>query len=134
MVFKVMTDLTTQLATPEDIFEAVSWALSRKQAERNSDRRISERTIVHLPIVVQQIDEHGEPHGHRFTAITKDVSVGGIGIMSQQAIDSPQILVQFESPEAIKTSLLLNLHYSYQVGPFFFAGASFCADWTTDIE
>ena len=123
-----------QLASPEDIFEAINWALSKANHGMISDRRISDRTVAHIPIVIQPVDADCQPVGDSFEGITKDVSVGGLGMICSQPVEGKQVLVQFSGDEAVQTTLLLNVHYCNNVGPYFFAGASFCADWSTELE
>lgn len=125
----------THLATPEAIFETVNLALEKAQShDFFADRRISERTTVHLPIHIQIIDQDGHPVGDAFEAITRDVSVGGIGIMSQQHIASEQVFVRFTSLDTVMSTLILDIRYCNQIGPFYFAGGSFCADWSSEEE
>ena len=121
------------LATPEVIFETINWALDRAQSHNFADRRISERTTVHLPVVIQPIDSNCHPVGEPFEAITRDVSVGGMGFVTTAELTCEQILVRFTSDDK-STTLVLDVHYCNQIGPFFFVGASFCADWSSEEE
>lgn len=116
-------------STPEAIFETINWAMEKAQQMSLDDRRITERTSVHLPVFIHPVDE--DPVKQQpFEAITHDISVGGICFTTQHEIKSDQICVNFAAADGPATELCMNVHYCNKIGPFYFTGTSFFADWS----
>ena len=119
-----------QIASPEKVLETVDWAIDSSAVAMNSDRRISERSVSYLPIEIQQIDDEEQFVGGIISAVTRDVSVGGIGIISPAVIETKKLQVRFSSDPDSKP-LLMELNYCNPVSVMYFAGASFCVDWSS---
>lgn len=122
---------TIPMATPEQVLDVVNTITDLAKHNNQSDRRISEREQVFLPIEIFPIGSETDSEDRpSFSAISRDISVGGIGIISPRELSAEQIAVRFSSHEVESTPLLMNVHYCRQVGPLHFIGASFCADWS----
>ena len=129
-----MPIFSNQLATPEQVFEAVGWAINSAEKSAFSDRRISERTIVYLPVLVQLVDDASQPIGEAFPAVTRDVSVGGIGLICDRPITGKQMIVKFTVDGCSDVPMLMDIRYCNGVEPYKFVGGSFCADWFAEAE
>lgn len=117
-----------QTASPEQVFEVINWAMDASGNSFDSNRRISERKTTYLPIEIQMISEDFQPVGETLSAVTRDVSVGGIGFITNCPITTSQIRVHFSTEN--DDTLLMELKYCRLVGSMYLAGASFCVDWS----
>ena len=116
--------------SPEQVFEVINWAMDASGSRFDSNRRINERKTTYLPIEIQMIGEDDQPVGEKFSAVTRDVSVGGIGFISSYPITTSKIQVRFSSSQDGGQVLLLDLKYCRPVGTMYLAGACFCVDWS----
>lgn len=126
-----MNVTTCQLASPEQIFELVQDTMSAAIHSDELEQRISERLPAFLPIHLLFTDPQLQPieNSYAVSAITKDISVGGLGLISPVDAKGPIAIVSFESKPDLNP-LMLEVRYSEQTGPFFQIGGKFNADWS----
>ena len=119
--------------TPESVMEVVTLLneLIDRDEELANRRLLPRRTLV-LPVTVQLMDEHQRPCGEPYDAISLDLSADGLGILSQQTIDTPFALVQFRSKLGPHMPLLIEIRHVTPLGMFYKVGGRFHVDWTGD--
>lgn len=126
-----MNRLQTELASPEEIFEIINEIFIGAEVRKLSEQRISERKSFFLPIELQFASSDLELVGEPFDAVTRDLSVGGLGIISPVAASSEKAIVKFKTLAQERSGLLIDIRYSNSLGPFFQIGGRFCADWSS---
>ncbi len=125
-----MNELQQHFASPEQIFEFVNTVFLKSNVRNVSEQRISERRTAILPIEIQFLDSDLRPIGEPISAVTQDISVGGIGMLSPQPAAGPKAIVRIIKNFDDTPPLLIDLRHAYQVGPFYKMGGCFCADWS----
>ena len=124
-------NLTRNLANPEQIFEVVNDIFIQTEVQRLSEQRICERKPIFKSIELQFLNKDLDPVGPAIEAITRDVSVGGVGIISPILYDAGHAMIHFKDLSEETPSLLVEIRYTQQLGPFFQIGGRFCADWSS---
>ena len=81
-----------------------------------------------MAVAIQYLDDSYQPYGDEVCGLTRDVSVGGLGILCHEAAPTKNALVTF--PELGTDPILMKVTFCIGLGPFFHIGTSFCVDWT----
>lgn len=118
-----------QLASPEDIFALVQEIMLQQDYDHELDQRICERQPLFQPVVLQFTDAELSPLGNEISAITKDISVGGLGLIAPQAALGPNVIVNFQN-NSNSFPILLEIRHCHHIGAFYLMGGQFCADWS----
>ncbi len=122
------------LASPEQIFEMVNKIIQKVHQRKASDQRISQRFPIQLPVSIQYVSDKLEPVGERVLGVTKDVSVGGVGLLATDEIQTGQAIVSFHSMGKETPPVLVEFSYCSSIGPFYQFGGAFRADWSEISE
>ena len=112
------------MTAPEDIFMFVNSVFDRAESARIDDQRISERTPITLPVQIDPLTDEQD----QFEAVTKDISVGGLGLISPKVVEAKRMIVRFPTLDDQTVSIAIS--YQRPVGPFVQIGGNFEADWT----
>ncbi len=114
------------VTSPEDIFALIQQLSESRQVQPLDDRRIHKRQFIFLPVQVTFLDSDGEPLGKPIDAITRDLSMAGLGILSTSAEIGDTAVIRFEeSGENVRVDVV----YCQPCGPFFQIGTHFSVDW-----
>ncbi|MEM7314849.1 MAG: PilZ domain-containing protein [Planctomycetota bacterium] len=127
-MFQEFTDLSPQLASPEDLFDVVSLVYAAVDEKNRTERRITERERAFLPVELQYLDDEFNPVGEEFEAMSRDVSVGGVGVLTSTDATLPKAILRFPTLETLP--IMCDVRFSKPIGPFFHVGLSFCVDWS----
>ena len=100
-MFQEIGDLSPQLASPEDLFDVVSLVYAAVDEKNRTERRITERERAFLPVILQYIDEQLQPVGDEIEALSRDVSVGGVGVLCMDDIASTKVVLRFPTLETL---------------------------------
>jgi hypothetical protein len=94
------------------------------------DRRKTTRMAVAVAVRLQPMDERLAAVGESFTAITRDISSAGVGLVSTRPVKAPFLLLQFptaESAEARLVQWVVRVERCAPLGEFHDLGTSFIA-------
>ncbi len=84
-----------------------------------TERRAHERYVVAIPSLVHPLDANHQPNGRAFNAATRDISVGGIGLIHTQPVESEYLGVKLQSPDGLELSVLVKVLRCVPLGTYF---------------
>ena len=116
------------LTAPEKILEFVNYIFSQLQSGKQNDERVDDRKQAFLPVTLQPLDAKEYPICDPIEAITRDISVGGLGFISPEEVMGEKLMVVFQSGRA--TALIIDVSYQLKRGPFYLIGGEFAVDWS----
>ena len=88
------------------------------------DRRSEPRYQVTVPVNVQRVDEDNNIGGETVRAVTRDLSVRGIGLICQDPLHG-KLIVQVECPSGTKLRVLAQVLRCKANGYYFDVGCQF---------
>ena len=92
-----------------------------------NERRAEPRYRMTVQVRVQPIGEGGNPSSAAFLAVTRDLSVSGIGLTSQDPLNG-RLIVQLESPNGSKLRALAEVLRCRPNGYYFDVGCKFLCE------
>ena len=87
------------------------------------ERRSHPRTVLVKPVWVQPLSDAHEPTGEGFSAVSRDISTSGLGIVHTQAVDSPFLGVVIMA-EKTRVHVIAKVLRCEPLGPFYDVGCS----------
>jgi len=114
---------------PEKVVSFVQRLVQEVGAPSKQDRRSQPRKAICVPVIVHPLDEQFQPRGEPFSAVTKDISGGGVGLIHSEVIDSAYLQIEFTIPNEQQMSLLGHVRHCTRCGPSYHIGARFVVDW-----
>ena len=95
----------------------------------NSARR-SDRFLIAEPVTVQPLNDRFEPAAFECSALTRDISSTGVGLICLKQFDLPFLRVTFNNcDKATGNSLILKIVHETPRGAVFLLGGSIAIDW-----
>ena len=124
-----MDSLSTQ-TSPETAFVALKSivAHAERQRQRHHERRITNRVPLCRVVKFQELDQQRNPIGNQVEALSRDVSLGGVGLIVTEKIRSQYLCLNFEYCTNDQTLYVEVVHQTQQ-GPFFLVGCKTLVDW-----
>ena len=109
----------------ESIASFVEGLRNKVRSFEGSERRAHERFVVAIPSTVQPLDEQHVQLGKPFTAVTRDISIGGIGLLHSQAVIAPFLDVRIADREGKQHRFLVKVLRCQPLGDYFDVGGEF---------
>ncbi|QDT10284.1 hypothetical protein [Planctomycetes bacterium K23_9] len=115
------------LPKPENTLQAIDKIMNHVEAPQVREQRISVRQQVLQPIAVQPLNEHFEPIDAPFEALSRDVSVAGVGFFATEAVNTQWLSLDFTACD--HASVIVELAHQHRRGPFWIIGCKFLVNW-----
>lgn len=90
------------------------------------ERRTENRCAVAIPVLAQPVDAQFNAIGAPFSAVTRDISPQGIGLVHSEDVKHSLLALQMSLAEQ-ETNLVARVRWSKQLGPLYVFGTSFVA-------
>ena len=84
-----------------------------------AERRAHTRYVVAIPTCVQPLDDEHQPIDKRFTAATRDISAGGIGLVHTQPVKVRFLGVRLAPPGLEELDLLVRVLRCEPLGSYY---------------
>ena len=109
---------------PAEVIAFVERQIRKARPYKGLERRSDKRYLVATPVWVQPVDAQSNPIGEPFAAVTRDISLEGIGLVHTKPIECDTVALRFswEGREVERVAALL---WCRALGPFYYAGANF---------
>ena len=120
-----MTPITN---SPDDVFDLINRLLDVADEGPVEENRISDRRPIAIPVKIQPLDANHQPVGEPFSAITRNISMGGVGLIANQTINTPIAEVTCAG-QFCQQPFLIHVRYSNQLEDFYLIGGNFVVDW-----
>ena len=120
--------LDPTILSPEYVLNIVSQVISSAEKKSKPNDRLSKRTVTLLPVVVKELDDDCQPTGVSFEALSKNISVGGVGLLLNREINTRYIEIEFTSIEGC-CPVIVEVRHQSQLGCFVNCGGRFHVDW-----
>ena len=129
----MITHQPVPLESPEKVFDSLSSVLSVYESQWRPEKREKSRIEMVVPVAVKLLDVSRVQIGQSFSAITKDISMGGLCILCTDPCQATFALVEFNS-EALEEpiKLMFKICHTTVIGPFTMIGGGFVANWNGD--
>ena len=118
-----MSSITRSTAYYETSAEAISSFLSCVDGKvlsfEGTERRAHKRYVVAIRSLVQPMDDRRRPNGRAFNAATRDISVGGIGLIHTQPVVSEYLGVRLSSPRGDELQVLVKVLRCAPLGSYY---------------
>jgi hypothetical protein len=114
---------------PETVVTFIRKLIAEQCEHSGPERRIESRNPVTIPVTIQCLDGYYRPTGSSITAVTNNLSGGGIGLVSPRPIDCKSILVLLKSQSGESLNLIGTVRHCTAVGDQYHVGASFVVQW-----
>jgi hypothetical protein len=109
--------------TPDEIASFMQEVIVQHHQYSAYCRRSEPREPVAIPVRVQQLDENCLPTGPVISAVTRDMSVGGIGFFHTHPIELGRIQIRLEAPcSRDNRTLLARVEHCTPCGDFYIVG------------
>lgn len=114
--------------SPDTIASFIQQTIVELESFKDGIRRAETRESVAIPINVTPLNEHLEPVGAEFYAVTRDVSCGGIGLFHTAPVTAPWLEIEMSTPATHQElRLLAHVQHCTPIGKFFLIGCHFTA-------
>ena len=98
---------------------------SKVRSFEGVERRAHDRFVVAIPSIVQPLDDRHIPLGKAFAAVTRDISIGGIGLLHSQPVVASFLGVRIADPEGKQFRFLVKMLRCQPLGEYFDIGGEF---------
>jgi hypothetical protein len=89
------------------------------------DRRAFQRTAVAVEVRLQPMDSSFAPAGEVFTAITRDISASGVGLVSTRPVKAAFLSLQLPATQNQPPQWVVRVSRCQPMGGFYDVGTSF---------
>ena len=115
--------------SPEVVVNFVRQLVDEQHRCIGSERRSDERESISVPVLVQPLNDEYEAQGPPFTAVTRNLSGGGIGLLHNEPVRNNYIKVRLRNRESETLDVVANVrHCSFQDG-LYLIGGRFVIRW-----
>ncbi len=121
---------------PEPPAELVSFVERHIRSARpytGLERRSDKRRLMAMRVLVQPMDEESREVGVPFTAMTRDISPKGIGLVHTEPIEHKLLALRM-SLEGKEVDLVAAVLWCRTLGSFYYAGANFVSEFGGSSE
>jgi hypothetical protein len=109
--------------TPDEIASFMQEVIVQHQQYSAHCRRSEPREPVAVPVRVQQLDEQCRPTGPVISAVTRDMSDGGIGFFHTHPIGPGRIQIRLVAPfSRAERTLMACIEHCTPCGDFYIVG------------
>ena len=109
--------------SPEVVVNFVRQLIEEQHRCVGIERRSDERESISVPVMVQPLDDQYEPQGPPFTALTRNLSGGGIGLLHNEPVSNSYIQVRLRNRASETLDVVANVrHCSFQDGHYLIGG------------
>ncbi len=115
------------LPNPETTFQLIGKIVRFAETPDSVEQRISTRQHVHQPITGEPLNANFQKAGDTFQALTRDVSVAGVGFFGTSPVQTRWLRLSFD--ECDQASVIVEVIHQSQRGPFWIIGCKFLVDW-----
>jgi hypothetical protein len=115
------------LPNPETTFQAIANIVRFAEAAESVEQRISVRQQVLQAIVAEPLDANFQNAGETFQALSRDVSVAGVGFFATVPTRARWLRLDFV--ECDQASVIVEVVHQSERGPFWMVGCKFLVDW-----
>ena len=114
--------------SPELVVTFVRRVIEEHRIPQRTDRRNHPRKAISVPVIVEPLDEAFSPAAECFSAVTKNISTGGIGILHTEFVNSHYLRIGL-STAGETMQLLAQVKNCVKSGEMYHIGARFVVDW-----
>lgn len=125
-----ISELASLRHPPEEVVAFVKRLTRDFEKRPGSERRAQPRKAITVPVVVQRLDDEFQPVGETFSALTKDISGGGVGILHSEPVTTGYLQIQFSTSEHEQMVLLSCIRHCTPCGQAYHIGGRFVVDWS----
>jgi len=109
------------LGAPAELVSFVRRQVTNSTIYGGGERRAEERESLVVPVLVQPVDKSLRPVGDPFTAVTRDISRSGIGLVYFERVPHCLLAIQARiAGEDVK--LVVEIVWQESMGPFEYIG------------
>ena len=119
---------------PEVIIEFVNRLVNQQFEYNGVERRSEVRQAITVPIRVQPLDSEFHPTGEPISAVSRNISGGGIAFVLQNPISAKYVQVEITDAEDNSLDIVSHVRHCTQHGEFYDIGCRFIADWNKTHE
>jgi hypothetical protein len=113
-------------ASPEVIAAFMQQVIVQYQNYGTHHRRAEPREAIAIPVQIQRLDDDLTPIDEPQPAITRDISVGGIGIFHAQPYDHGMLRIRMVAPESHEQmQILARIEHCTPCGGYYIIGCRF---------
>ena len=126
-----VSNLDSARHSPEVVVSFVRRLIDSHRTLVEPERRSQPREAVVIPVNVQPVDSDFRPAGDSFSAFTKDISTGGIGLIHSESVGVKYLQIEIAAPSGEEMSLLAQVKNCTLKGKCYHVGARFVVDWSS---
>ena len=115
------------VTSSEELTEFVK-SLVPRGAYTGREVRVSVRHPLFADLQVQPVGADYRPFGAQFSAVTRDISVGGLGLISPVLVATPLLIVRIDHPHGFSKCLLMEVRRCRPFRKYFEVGGPFVTD------
>ena len=109
---------------PAEVIAFVERQIRKARPYKGLERRSDKRYLVATPVWVQPVDAQSNPIGEPFAAVTRDISLEGMGLVHTKPIECDTVALRF-SGEGKEVERVAAILWCKALGPFYYVGANF---------
>lgn len=109
---------------PAELVSFVERQIRNARPYAGVERRSDRRHLMAIPVLVQPVDEQFNAVGAPFTAITRDISPIGIGLVHTEPIEQEMLALRM-SLAGEEVNLAAEVKWCRALGPFYYVGGKF---------
>ena len=106
---------------PAELVAFVKRQIRDARLYNGPERRSEERHLMAVPVVVQPIDEHSNPTGAPFAAVTRDISPTGVGLVHGESVEAKLLALRMHLGEE-EVNLAVEVKWCRAFGPYHYVG------------
>lgn len=107
------------------VTEIESTYLLDKPRKIGMERRAAERLVVTMPVSISPLDDDLKPGSYQLNAITRDLSVKGVGLVATSPIARDYVALTFEPFQGDSFEIIAKVIYCNDLGYYFQIGCEF---------
>ena len=109
---------------PAEMIAFVERRIRNARPYMGLERRSDKRRLIAIPVWVQPVDAQSNPICEPFAAVTRDISLEGMGLVHTKPIECDTVALRFswEGKEVERVAAIL---WCKALGPFYYVGANF---------
>lgn len=119
-----MIDAPVAPGPPDELVSFVERQIRNARPYAGVERRSDKRYLMAMPILVQPLDEQSNAVAVPFTAMTRDISPRGIGLVHTEPIEHGMLALRM-SLAGEQVNLVAEVRWCRAFGPFYYVGAHF---------
>lgn len=114
---------------PEDVVAFVNRLVTEHTEYEGPERRATRRKPLSVPVEVQGLDDDFGVMGQPFSAMTTDISGGGIGFIHSEPLDFKYIGLTLRVRSGDEIQLIASIRHCTHIDEFYEIGGRFLVKW-----